>query len=226
MVPSSEILAVWAAVVPSADEVRNKTEEVLARRDFQLHLGEQDPRPPWWWDIVLDVLRFLHWMFSWLDGLPDVARWSIVLFLSLSLLAILGHMGYSLVVWMRGARRPGGPTVLPRETALSIPELERRALALAEQGDWLGAIRGLFQASLARLSKADERPLRKGSTNHEILRRYRKSPLYEPLSRIVALIDTRWYGDVPCENADFLQCQGDYAAVRGYLEGRSHAVRT
>lgn len=226
MIPSSGIVAVWMAAVPSADEVRRKTAEVLARKEFQLHLGEQDPRPPWWWDILRDVLQFFEWMFSWLDGLPDFLRWTIVLFLSLSLLAILGHIIYSIVIWMRGTARPAFAAAQSRQKVLSIPELERRALALAEQGDWLGAIRGLFQASLARLAQHDERPLRKGSTNHEILRRYRKLPLHEPLSRIVDLIDTRWYGGVPCADSDFLQCQGDYAAVRGYLEGRINAVRS
>ena len=226
MIPSGGIVVLWMTAVPSADEVRKKTAEVLARREFQMHLGEQDPRPPWWWDILLDFLRLLEWMFRWLDGLPDVLRWSIVLFLSLSLLAIVGHIIYSLVIWIRGVQRPTAAVALPGHKVLSVAELERRALALAEQGDWLGAIRGLFQASLARLAQHDERPLRKGSTNHEILRRYRKSPLHEPLSRIVELIDTRWYGGVPCADSDFVQCQGDYAAVRSYLEGRVHAVRT
>lgn len=224
MLPQSFPLQLYAAAVPSADEIRRKAAEVVARPEFELESGASRESLNLWLQIIRWVLKPLRWFFDALDGLPDPLRWVIVIGLTLLLAALCIHIIWSFI----GAVRGGPPIRLRRagpERTASPEELEAAADARASEGDLIGAIRCLFRACLLRLERSEEKPFRRGVTNREILRRYRSSPLFEPLSRIVELIDTRWYGLDPCLDSDLESCRAEHARVRALVERRVHAPR-
>jgi len=64
----------------------------------------------------------------------------------------------------------------------------------------------LLQASVLRLEQAEQRINRPGTTNRELLRRYRSSAVVRPLSTLVDTVDQSWFGDRPCTRLDYLDC--------------------
>ena len=78
-------------------------------------------------------------------------------------------------------------------------------------------------ACLARLEQAEEKPFRPGATNREHLNRYRATPLYEWLARLVTIIDLKWYGSEPCLASDFAECRDAYERITLLARGRAHA---
>ena len=111
------------------------------------------------------------------------------------------------------------------ENRTTAEDLELKAEQAEAQGDFIGAVRLLFRASLLRIERAEERPIRRGITNWELLRRYRTSPLFAPLERFVQTIDSKWYGHDECVRDDCVNCRTEYVRIRGLVERQAHAIR-
>lgn len=211
------------AALPDPDLIRQKAAEVVSRPEFQLESGVERETITFW----IRVLRWLLTPFSWLakslQGLPSPVWWLVVIVLSLLVVAIIVHLAWTILSAIKGpAKRRSAIAVGDQVT--SVADLERAATLAESDGDYIGAVRLLFRASLQRIAKADETPLRRGITNHELLRRYRRSPLFEPLERFVDTIDAKWYGHESCGSEDCLDCRTEYSRICNVLERRSDAI--
>ncbi len=226
MLPHSITLqSLAAAALPPADDIRRKAAEVIARPEFKLESGNNRDSLPLWLTIVEWLLKPFRWLYNLLEGLPNPLRWLIVIGLTLLLLALCAHLIWSFLTAVRGGPSIRFKRAAPERTTASPEELEAAADRLAAEGDLIGSIRCLFRACLLRLERSEEKPFRRGITNREVLRRYRSSPLFEPLCRMVDLIDTRWYGLDPCLETDLEICRAEHARVRALVERRAHATR-
>jgi hypothetical protein len=207
---------------PPADEIRRTALEVVSRREFRLEMSRRPADELWWLEWLLWPIR---WLFNSLEGVPEILRWPIVIVLLVVLVLLCWHIGWTFLSALKAPQWEAGEGTR-REMRISPRELEALAERLASNGDWIGAIRQLFLASVLRLEDADQRKFRKGSTNHEILKRYRKSEVFEPLQRLVDLIDTRWYGLVPCVAADYDSGLAEHRRILQCLatHGSQHAA--
>ena len=73
------------------EQVRKVTETVLSRREFQ-----DDPSQAWLMDLSQRFIKWLSSLSEWSAGHPDSAR-IVIIVLGIILLALLGHIGYTVV---------------------------------------------------------------------------------------------------------------------------------
>ncbi len=214
------------AQLPTTDEVRRTAEEVLSRPYYELDTPLRITAPNWLWELFRWMLQPLFWLLELTEGLPQFLRWVIVVVLSLIVIALIAHIGYSLMSAIRGTPHRKRASTKPRQRVIDPAELEREADQAGGRGDHIGAIRLLFRASLLRLQQTEKRKFRPGFTNRDLLRRYRSSPLVDPLRRFVETIDAKWYGEEPCLEGDYVACREGHQQLLALMQERSHAVGT
>jgi hypothetical protein len=78
-----------AAVSP--EQVRKVTQTVLARREFR-----DDPTQEWVSDLLQRFLKWLSKVSKWSSGHPDAAH-VVIIILGIILIALLAHIGYTIV---------------------------------------------------------------------------------------------------------------------------------
>jgi hypothetical protein len=135
-----------------------------------------DPKPiPWLAQFVIYALYFLATVGA-LIGLYRLGRWAMERRAATS--AERGQTGFAL-----------------RDLSLADPLVSSRQLA--ERGDYRGALRLAYLASLQRLSRAGLLVLRENRTNWEYQRalRSRSTLAYDVLLPATRLFDEAWYGD-------------------------------
>ena len=206
------------ATLPPPDAIRRAASEVVARPYYKLGSGVADDSEP----IIIEILRWImrpfRWMFDSMEGLPEVVRWLVVILCVVLCAALISHIVYTLVMAIRGPvlrrRQEFASTV--REVDAS--DLERQAELSGGRGDYIGAVRLLFRAALRRIELSEQRKFRPGITNRELLRRYRATPLADSLARFVETIELKWYGNYPCEQADFQACLGEHGRICQHVE--------
>jgi len=213
--------------VPSPEALREKAAEIVARRDYDLSGGNRDAVTE---EVMMRMLHavasFFKWFFSLTAGLPEFLRWTIVIGLTLLLVLLIGHILYTLVTSIRAPKRLKDSESDLRRRGQDPVELERLADHAAAEANYIGAIRYLFRASVVRLEDWDKRTHRPGTTNRELLRRYRDKQLVsQSLSQMVDTIDRKWYGDEVCSHLDYQSCQQAHNDVCRTLGEPSHAVR-
>lgn len=208
---------------PADDAIREKAAEVIARADYDLTSGVDPESQSLFLQIILWILTPFIWLFQALAGIPDFLRWIIVVGLAVLLVGLIAHIVWTFAQAMKGTARPRSMK-LTRKKLTTPEDMEQAAESAEAQGDFIGAVRCLFHACLLRIQRAEKKTLRKGITNREILRRYRKSPLFDPLRHFVEVIDTKWYGHEICQREDLIDCQQQHATVREITERRTHAV--
>jgi hypothetical protein len=131
--------------------------------------------------------------------------------------ALIAHIIYTLI------KAVSDPTIRRRlqldSTSREIDpdEIERDAELVGAQGDYIGAVRLLFRAALRRLEIFEKKKFRPGITNREVVRRYRASPVAESLTRFVNTIELKWYGQLPCEQDDYLTCRNEHGRICEYI---------
>jgi len=212
--------------LPPPDAIRRAAEEVVGRPYYRLGLDGGDDSEPLLFRIIRWVLKPFRWLFESMEGLPDVLRWVIVIVCALVCAALISHIVYTLLSAIRGPTAGSGGTYDPGTRDLDPTELEQQAERMSGSGDYIGAIRLLFRAALRRIELAEKRKLRPGFTNRDLLRRYRTSPLQASLARFVETIDLKWYGNLPCEQADYLACRDEHGRIRQFIAQRETAHAT
>lgn len=212
--------------MPADAEVRHKVEEVLSRSEFRLDSQANPEAQRLFLKLLEWLLTPLIWFFELLSGLPVLVRWVIVAFLTVVLVLLVAHIVWSFMSAIRGPRRPGLSS-LQREREVSPEEWEERAQQAEAEGDHIGAVRLLFAACLQRIRASEKPPLRRGITNRELLRRFRATPLEEPLRVFTEAIDTKWYGYEPCASIDYQHCREQSRRIQDGLKKREaeRAVR-
>jgi hypothetical protein len=201
-----------------AETVRDVAREVIARPEFQV--DEPSTLP---YDILDAILRFLAKIFKpfqefaeYLYEASPFLFWLVVVGLVLIAAALIAHIVYSFrVALARRAETISGLTKSKR--VLDPNKLEADAKAAAMRGDFIGAVRLIFRACLARLEAAEERTWRLGLTNRELLSRYRNTQMAEALRTLVETIDAKWYGHALCDAADYEACVQAQNSVKRHV---------
>lgn len=214
------ILATMAALA-DPESVRRKAIEVVSRPEFDLSPSSDAPLNLGL-RILMWILKPIGWLFAALGDISLPLKIVIVSVLVLVLAALITHIVYTFIRAFQGPVRKRHALVADRP--LQPEAFEATARRRAREGDFIGAIRALFKAALLRIEQSETKPLRRGITNREILKRYRSSRLFEPLGKFIEMIDSRWYGYTPCEQLDFAICESEYERIRSVLEGRPNAV--
>jgi hypothetical protein len=213
-------MTVFAAAFPEPDVIRRKAAEVLQRPEYQPDVTDTDKGLT---ALILDALRWvwevLRSFAELLEGLPDWLQWVIQIGLVLLLVLLVGHIMYTL------AKATRGPTRLheaeqPARRSRNPHELEQLAADAGARQDYIEAVRLLFRAGVLRLEIAEKRVNRPGTTNRELLRRYRTTPLFDALKLLVDTIDDKWYGDHGCTREDYEACRTAHARLR-HLAGQA-----
>jgi len=212
------------ATVDSPEEVRRKAAEVVARPDYRLDQGLDSESQSLLLTVLSWILRPFLWFFESLQGLPGPLRVLVVITLFVIMVALIVHMVWSFVTAIRGSRTDSLSHASARDRVFDPRQLEASAEQAAADGQYLDAIRFLFKAALVRIEQAEDKKLRVGITNRELLRRYQKSPLRDPLARFADMIDRKWYGTETCESADYADCRTQHSSVCELLQRRTHAV--
>lgn len=211
-----------------AEAVRRAASEIVSRPEYNLQKGTSDDS--WLYSLLLEIIDWilvpLRWLFDIMKGLPDFLWWTIVLGLATVAILLVAHIAYSLVTALRKPKRLQEFELTSRRRTIDPEEFDRLALEAARRADYITAIRFLFKASVARLELTEKRPNRPGTTNRDLLRRYRNKPLLsEPLKQLVDTIDRKWYGDEVCTDADFAFCQTAHGNLTQAIKEPAHAVR-
>lgn len=210
--------------LPSAESIREAAREVVGRSHFDLDSSRQEGGTPLFLEILRWILRPFFWLFDRLEGLPEFLRWLIVILCVVACIALIAHIIYTLI---KAVGDPTNRRRLQLDSAareIDPTEIERDAELAGAQGDYIGAIRLLFRAALRRLEVFEKKKFRPGITNREVVRRYRASPLAESLTRFVNTIEQKWYGQLPCEQADYLSCRNEHGRICEYIRDAKPAL--
>jgi hypothetical protein len=205
------------STLPPAESIRDTAQEVVSRPYFELDSSLGPQGPPLFLEIIRWILRPFFWLFDRLEGLPEFLRWLIVILCIVLCVALIAHIIYTLIKAIGGptANRPLQLDSTSRE--IDPSEIERDAERVGAQGDYIGAVRLLFRAALRRLEVFEEKKFRPGITNRELVRRYRATPLAESLTRFVNTIELKWYGQLPCEQGDYVTCRNEHGRICDYI---------
>jgi hypothetical protein len=212
------------APLPDPQTVRQTAREVLARPQYHLEASTDfSDIIAELWGLVRRVSGALHDWFVLLYGMSPILAIGMTLALILCVCLLLGHMGWTLVAVVRRDRRGLDALAELSSRKIDPAELAREADDAGARGNYILGVRLLYRASLARLEQAEEKPFRPGATNREHLNRYRATPLYDWLARLVSIIDLKWYGSEPCLATDFAECRDAYERICLHARGRVHA---
>jgi hypothetical protein len=211
--------------LPAADEIRDTARLVLERPEFQVESsppgGEQLLAFLEW--LIKFLLKPFIWLFNAMDGFPDPLRWLIVIALFIVLIALLGHIFYTVFSVLRPPARKTTLVDMARGNELKPADFEKLADEAAADRDYIGAVRCLFRAALVGLQQREQKRLRPGITNREILSRLRDARLIEAMRLFVETIDAGWYGRQPCGEGEYRRCLAAYQQLRIPGEAKNHA---
>jgi len=152
------------------------------------------------------LVRVLRWIFmnSAMERL--YAQWPILYYLLAAVLvALLGLLLYHIAVTIGGAfgrrrRKRREPTEEPGPAAASPTRLRQRARQLAARGDFVGALRALYQSCLRRLERQGYLRYHPWLTNGEYLHAIHSEPqLQQLLTPLTTAVDAVTYGRRPLQ---------------------------
>ena len=212
--------------VPPAETIRDTAREVVARPEFEIDASSSLP---------FDLLAWINWLAQKVFGpfqrfaeyifdISPLLGWLMVLGLVLIVIALLTHIVYTFRTALARRAETSAGLGGSRRRIVDPTRLEADAAAAAGRGDFIGAVRLVFRACLARLEAAEERALRLGLTNRELLRRYQNAPLAGALKTFVETIDAKWYGHALCEAEDYEACLQAQKVVKQYVATMRPAV--
>jgi hypothetical protein len=148
----------------------------------------------------------------------SVLGWVLLAGLGLAVLAV------ALYLFLSSRRRTRAPKPTARAGATpaesetrqvlegSPAELWRQAEGLADEGRFREAVRVLYLSLLSLLHRQQLIRVEPMRTNGEYVRQVHLSErappeLHEPFVRLTELFEARWYGERPCESADYRACR-------------------
>ncbi len=222
-------LDVTAGTLPDPEVIRQTAQDVIQRPEYRFEAPENVISLR---EVIEAIIRTLEWvlqpitgLFSWLFSISPWLSWGVMLLLCVLLALIVGHLVYTFAVVFRQRKRS---FELSDDVAPGMrPEtLELQAQEAVTAGDYIQAVRLLFRACLLRLEQAEDRPLRRGLTNREYLRRYSDTLFYDPLVPFVNMIDHKWYGGGECRVEDYELCADAHAKVRRAIREGEYAQRS
>jgi hypothetical protein len=209
--------------LPPADAIKKIAADVVARPYYEINSAGHREGDPYMLQLLRWLFHPLFALFDKMSGLPPVIQWLVVIICVVALLLVVGHIVSTLVGAVRvSPLRRGKQFVLSAQEVDPI-RLEQEAERAGATGDFIYAIRLLMRAALRRIEMAEKRKLRPGITNRELLRRYQATPLKESLQRFVNTIELKWYGDVPCDQMDYMLCHTEHARICEFVRNYAAA---
>ena len=199
-----------------AETVRRVTREILSEPRFM-------PRTTFW-------QRVGQWFSRWdapdidLGGAGTVLLWVLIIWCSLTLLAILAHLAWTVFVLVRsrggGGITPRGPRFV-RPEELSYEQLREAMLRAGREGKFREALRLMMLALLRWLDGAEAVSLHESKTNADYVREYsRELGGYTLFSDFTRRFDLLIYGGGKCDAASFKELIALSEQVRGNVRKR------
>lgn len=193
--------------LPPPDAIREAARKIVARPEFEIESPSQLP-----FDLLHLIGRILRAIFGPFQRFADsvfdfspLLGWLMIVGIVLIVVALMTHIVYTFRVAL--AQRVETISGLSKSRRTMDPaRLEADAEMAAARGDFIGAVRLVFRSCLVRLEAAEERALRLGLTNRELLRCYQSTSLAEALRIFVDTIDAKWYGHALCDAGDYEAC--------------------
>jgi hypothetical protein len=200
-----------AAAQSSEDfEVRVAVERILKRREFD----EFEPK---------GARTLENWIRSLLDKLfaqnadepeeshalrlqlPEISPWLVMGVVFGLLLAAVGYVTWEARGHLQQPAEPASPLQPPRMSERPAPILLSEARTLASAGDFAGALRALYAATLAALDRARLIQFDPARTNGFYLRTMPVSATRDLFATFTGMFDRKWYGREACSRAEYEQ---------------------
>jgi hypothetical protein len=194
--------------LPPASQVRSIAKTILEHPKFGRHDSETA-----FGHLILTLKEFMSdsllWVIKLLSRLfnhSPVLFFFVITVLVIVLVAIIGHIIYTIYQAMK--KLPGASPYVASASDFGDPVfLEKQAELARDRGDNAEGIRLLLMAALLRIELENKSRLHRGSTNREYLRRFKNTPISDPLRTMVDLVDARWYGLQECTPGDYEECR-------------------
>jgi hypothetical protein len=196
---------------PDAESVRAETHEILSdprfapRRTFLQWLAEQ-------------LGHIGTWGFDVGSGWRRAVVWVILFWGLLTIAAILGHIGWTLVVTMRGGGSGRGFSLLgPRRRdaeKVTFEEILRQMQQLAARGAYRQALGMMMLALVRQLEAADLLRFHRSKTNGDYVREYPAARAgRQGFRRFVLAFDALVYGGRPCAQGSYRRMHAEFQRI-------------
>jgi hypothetical protein len=198
-------------------EAKHEPRRPVVRRDDEDDAGPEVRRGPGVVPAAADAgFSFLAWLI--------VAG----VLLAIVALAIMLAFQRRAAAAPAAAKTESGKKAASLDDVLSRPEpqtaqaLWRQAEQLAAAGNYLEAVRLLYAAVLATLSRAGMIRYEAMRTNGEYADQLRAHPqapdeVHESFGRLTGLFELKWYGERACRPEDYRDCRGLAERIRGLV---------
>lgn len=152
------------------DRIRSVVRDVLSDPDMSRASSGEENTWSWFWGLVRDFFRWVEDLFSWL---PTWLAYVLVIWMVLTLLAILAHLLYVVITQFGGGRsaRPaaqGGKSgSLYGIQQLEFDAVRAEATARLKAGDWPAVVRYVYVAAILWLDRMGHVRFRDFKTNRD-----------------------------------------------------------
>jgi len=208
----------------SAPQIQNQLKQILSSPEYNRIYSQGDQSN--FATQILDKLgkriqNFIAWMRDSLALRGDSAgRVASFIFAGLVLIGFIALL-VLLVRKLLRSGRSGGSLERPSGTdsLYGLPSarpLIREAATLAEAGDYRGAFRCAYMASISHLDEVQALRFQRGRTNWEYLRDLRHTGHDRPqeaLRDITSTFDRKFYGRETCDRQDYLDALAVYERI-------------
>ncbi len=208
------------------DETRRAVDEVLAMKEFA---DLNRDMMSWWLSFLQWMEKFALGIGKFFSSLPGWLWWTIVIWMILTLVAILAHFAYVMygMIVSSGSRRAAkGAAKEGRGELLGIRDLEfdsvyRRARELLAAGSWAEATKFLYVAAILWLDRQGLVKFRASKTNYDYLGELVREPERRAnLRELTNRFEVTVYGGQPSTSTN---CQEMSALVEVLLR-EAHPV--
>ena len=156
---------------PGAESVRAAVRNVLSQPEFR-HIHADPAAESNWWKEKID--DFFSWIRTWAWGLPGWLLWLLIIWMLLTLVAILVHFVYTISQQFGGGRRVWRTDQRTGRVynfnRLDLDMVRRAAQQHIEAGNWTMAVRLLYMAAILWLDQRGLVAFREHKTNHDYIR--------------------------------------------------------
>ncbi len=208
-----------AAPAPSPSQVRADLQDILSRPEYNRTFG---PNPmnkfwTWVWERFQDFQRFISRLFALGHG--TAGRIASFVFACLAIGGFLALLVY-VALRLAGLSRRAGEYEPDLDTeSYGLPSarpLIAKAAALAESGDFRGAFRCAYLASISYLDETGALRFERSRTNWEYLRELDRgghTSARQHLSPLTLDFDRKFYGREECSRQDYERARAAFDAI-------------
>jgi hypothetical protein len=200
-----------AAAQSSEDfEVRVAVERILKRREFDEFEPKGARTLETWIRGLLDKLFAQNpdeaeESHALRVQLPEISPWVVMGVVCGLLLLAVGYVTWEARGHLQQPAEPVSPSQPPRMSERPAPILLSEARTLAGSGDFAGALRALYAATLAALDRARLIQFDPARTNGFYLRTMPSSATRDLFATFTRMFDRKWYGREACSRAEYEQ---------------------